>query len=559
MTEDATVPNFIRDLVATEVESGQTERVITRFPPEPNGYLHIGHAKAIALNFTLPQEFGGHCGLRFDDTNPTAEKDEYVDGIQEDIRWLGFDWGDNLFFASGYFEQLYEWAELLIEKGLAYVDSLSPEEVREYRGDFHKPGKDSPHRTRSVEENLDLFRRMKAGEFEDGAHVLRAKIDMQHGNLNMRDPSLYRIKHAHHHRTGDAWCIYPTYDYAHGQSDAIEGVTHSLCTLEFEAHRPLYEWFLEHLPVPSRPRQIEFGRLNLTFTVMSKRKLRQLVEEGHVSGWDDPRMPTLVGMRRRGYSPAAIRAFAERVGVSKRDGAVDVTLLEHALREDLNEHSLRYMAVLKPLKVVITNMDDDHLDWFDAPLHPSDPSRGTRRVPLTKEVYIERDDFIEDPPKKWFRLAPGKEIRLRYACYITCNEVIKNDAGDIVELRCTWDPESRGGNTPDGRKVRGTSHWVSASHSIPAEVRVYDRLFATETPGADGDFLADLNPDSLETLSGARLEPALEGLPSGERIQFERLGYFCVDPDSSKERPVFNRTIGLRDSWAKIAKKQGKG
>lgn len=558
MSDDSIPPNFIRELIASEVDAGQQTEIVTRFPPEPNGYLHIGHAKAIAVDFGLAKEFGGHCNLRFDDTNPAAEKDEYVEGMKEDIAWLGFDWGENMFFSSGYFEQLYEWAVHLIKNGDAYVDSLSPEDVREYRGDYHRPGKDSPHRTRSVEDNLDLFARMRAGEFPEGAHLLRAKIDMQHGNINLRDPPLYRIKHAAHHRTGNDWAIYPTYDFTHGQSDAIEGVTHSLCTLEFEDHRPLYEWFLEHLPVPSQPRQIEFGRLNLSFTVLSKRKLRKLVDENHVDGWDDPRMPTLRGLRRRGYSATAILNLCERVGVSRRDGVVDVTLLEHALREDLNAHSLRYMAVLRPLKMVIENFEDDQVEWFDAPLHPEDPSHGTRRVPLTKTVYIEQDDFSENPPKKWFRLAPNKEIRLRYACLITCTEVIKNEAGEVVELRCTWDPLSRGGKSPDGRKVKGTSHWVSADYAFDATVRLYDRLFSVEAPGSgDRDLVDDLNPDSLEVLEGAKLEPALKGLPALSRVQFERLGYFCVDPTSTEGAPVFNRTIGLRDSWAKIVKKGG--
>lgn len=555
MTDEATGTNFIRDMIAADVAAGKHDgRVATRFPPEPNGYLHIGHAKAICLDFGMAQEFGGTCNLRFDDTNPVKEDVEYVESIKHDIRWLGFEWHEER-FASDYFEQLYAWAEFLIEQGLAYVDSLNAEEIREYRGDYHTSGRNSPYRTRSVEENLDLFRRMRAGEFEDGAYVLRAKIDMAHPNLNMRDPALYRIKHATHHRTGDKWPIYPMYDYAHGQSDAIEGITHSLCTLEFEAHRPLYDWLVAHLPVPHVPQQTEFGRLNLTYTVVTKRKLRVLVEAGHVHGWDDPRMPTLSGMRRRGYSPAAIRNFCERVGVSKRDGVVDVSLLEHALREDLNTHSKRVMGVLSPLKIVIENFPEDEEIWFDAPFFPEDDSQGTRKVPLTRELYVERDDFIEKAPRKWFRLAPGKEVRLRYACYITCQSVVKDESGEVTELRCTWDPDSKGGSTPDQRRVRGTLHWVSAKYAVPSEVRLYDRLFSVENPNV-GDLIAQLNPSSLEIKPDCLVEPYLKQLQPFERIQFERLGYFCVDPDFTPERPIFNRTIALRDTWAKIAAKQ---
>jgi glutaminyl-tRNA synthetase len=553
--------NFVRELIEEQVRQGQHGgRVHTRFPPEPNGYLHIGHAKAICLDFGMAEEFGGKCNLRFDDTNPEVEDVEYVEAIKEDIRWLGFDWGDREFFASDYFEQLHAWAVALIEQGKAYVDSQSLAEIRENRGNYYKKGVDSPHRDRSIEENLELFARMKAGEFPDGVHVLRARIDMQHGNLNMRDPLMYRIKHAQHHRTGDAWCIYPMYDWAHGQSDAIEGITHSLCTLEFEDHRPLYDWFLEALGIEDPPRQIEFARLKLGYTVLSKRKLLQLVKEGHVSGWDDPRMPTLCGIRRRGVTPTAIRKFSERVGVAKRDSYVDVTLLEHAIRDDLNETSPRVMAVLRPLQITIENFPEGHVEWFDAPYHPDEPSWGTRKVPLTRNVYIERDDFREEAPKKWFRLAPGREIRLRYACLITCKEVIKNEAGEVVRLVCTWDPDSKGGTSPDGRKVRGTSHWVSADHAVPAEVRLYDRLFTREVPGGedeDRDFLADLNPSSLELLTGCRAEPSLAEAEPGKRVQFERLGYFCVDPDTREGNLVFNRTIGLRDTWAKIEKKLG--
>ncbi|MGQ9585545.1 MAG: glutamine--tRNA ligase/YqeY domain fusion protein [Anaerolineae bacterium] len=554
-TPEPTGPShFIREIIREDLRTNRYGgRVMTRFPPEPNGYLHIGHAKSICLNFGLAEEFGGLCNLRFDDTNPITEEVEYVEAIQEDVRWLGFDWGDRLYYASDYFEQLYEWAVQLIRAGKAYVDSLSAEEIREYRGNFNVPGKESPYRNRSVEENLDLFERMRAGEFPDGAHVLRAKIDMASGNMNLRDPIMYRILHARHHRTGDKWCIYPTYDWAHGQSDSIEGVTHSICTLEFEDHRPLYDWFLDQLGV-HHPRQIEFARLNLSHTVLSKRKLLQLVEEGIVRGWDDPRMPTLSGLRRRGYTPEAIRDFAERVGVAKKDSLVDVALLEHCLREDLNKRAPRVMAVLRPLRLVLTNYPEGQVEYLEAENNPEDPSMGTRQVPFSRVLYVERDDFREEPPKKWFRLAPGREVRLKHAYYITCQEVVKDErTGEVVELRCTYDPESRGGASPDGRKVRGTLHWVSAPHAIEAEVRLYDHLFTVPDPSAEeGDFKDYLNPNSLETLTGCRLEPSLAGAAVGSRYQFLRLGYFCVDPDSAEGRLVFNRTVTLRDTWAKI-------
>ena len=556
-TKDETAaPHFVRDIIADDLQSGKHQQIVTRFPPEPNGYLHIGHAKAIWVDFGLAEEFGGRCNLRFDDTNPVKEETEFVESIKADIEWLGYRW-DAIHFTSDYFEQLYAWAEALIEAGKAYVDSQSPEEMKAGRGDFGTPGTNSPFRDRSVEENLDLFRRMKAGEFPNGAHVLRAKIDMASPNMNMRDPALYRILHAHHHRTGDAWCIYPTYDYAHGQSDAIEHITHSLCTLEFEAHRPLYEWLIDNLEVPSNPRQIEFARLNFTYTVMSKRLLRQLVEEKHVHGWDDPRMPTLSGMRRRGFSPASIRNLCARVGVSKRNSLVDISLLEHAVRDDLNEHSPRYMGVMRPLEVVLENFPEGHTEWFEAPEFPGrEDGGGVRKIPLTKVVYVEQEDFMEEPAKKWFRLAPGKEVRLRYAALVTCKEVVKNDAGEVVRLICTWDPDAKGGNPADGRKVKGTLHWVSAEHGIPATVRNYDRLFTVETPGSgDADFLQQINPDSLEVLEGARVEPALADAAPGTRLQFERLGYYCVDLDSTTDALVFNRTITLRDTWAKTSKK----
>jgi glutaminyl-tRNA synthetase len=560
MSDDTGPSNFIRDLLAADAAAGKHGgRVMTRFPPEPNGYLHIGHAKALWVDFGMAQEFGGVCNLRFDDTNPVTEDTEYVDGIQNDIKWLGWDWGDRKYYASDYFEQLYTWAQDLIRKGLAYVDSQSVDDIRANRGNFYKPGTNSPFRDRTVDENLDLLARMRKGEFPDGAHVVRAKIDMAHGNLNMRDPLMYRIKHAHHHRTGDTWCIYPTYDYAHGLSDAIEGVTHSICTLEFEDHRPLYDWFIEVLELPHRPQQIEFARLNLSYLVMSKRKLLQLVQEKVVDGWDDPRMPTLAGMRRRGYTPEAIRALCERTGVSKRPGIADVTMLEYEVREHLNATSPRRMAVLRPLKVVIENMAQDEVHWFDAPNNPEDPSAGSRKIAFGREVFIEHDDFREVAPKKWYRFAPGQEVRLRYAALVTCTGVVKNDAGEVIELRCTWDPASGGGNSPDGRKVKGTSHWVSAQHGVRATVRLYDRLFTVEDPlGEEGkDFKEFLNPMSLEIVDDAIVEPDLAASAPGARFQFERIGYFCADTTSTPERPVFNRTIGLKDSWAKLEAKQG--
>jgi glutaminyl-tRNA synthetase len=545
--------DFIREIVESDLASRKHETVVTRFPPEPNGYLHIGHAKSICLNFGIAGEYRGHCNLRFDDTNPTKEEAEYAEAIMRDVKWLGFDWGGNLFHASDYFETLYGYAEHLIERGLAYVDSLTPEEIRQHRGTLTEPGRESPYRNRSAEENLDLFRRMRAGEFEDGMHVLRAKIDMASPNINMRDPVLYRIRHETHHRTGDDWCIYPMYDFAHPPSDAIEGITHSLCTLEFEAHRPLYDWLVENLPVPARPRQIEFARLNLNYTVMSKRKLLRLVEEGHVRGWDDPRMPTIAGLRRRGYTPESIRNFAERVGVAKRENVIDVALLEHSVREHLNKVAPRAMAVLRPLKVVISNYPEGHSEEFDSPLNPEDPSAGTRPVPFSRELYIERDDFMEDPPKKFFRLAPGREVRLRSAYFITCDEVVKDARGEVIELRCSYDPATRGGDAPDGRRPKATLHWVAAQHALKAEVRLYDRLFSSEDPEESGDFLADLNPSSLEVIAEAMVEPSLAGAGAGARYQFERLGYFCVDDDSSAERLVFNRTATLKDTWAKVA------
>ena len=553
-------PNFVHDLVEEELARGvRGGSVITRFPPEPNGYLHIGHAKSICLNFTTAEiGEGGRCHLRFDDTNPEAEDTEFVESIREDVRWLGFDWGSHEYFASDYFERLYEHAVDLIRRGLAYVDSQTLEEIRGGRGDFYTPGVNSPFRERSVEENLDLFSRMRAGEFEEGAHVLRAKIDMTSKDVNLRDPLMYRIRRATHHRTGDDWCIYPMYDYAHPMSDAFEGVTHSVCTLEFAHHNPLYQWFVSHFDFDPVPRQIEFARLNLTYTVMSKRLLKRLVDEGRVDGWDDPRMPTIAGLRRRGYTPAALRRFAERIGVSRRDGIVDVGLLEHALREDLNATSPRTMAVLRPLKLVIENFAEHEELVLDAPYNPTDPSFGSRKLHLTRELYVERDDFMEEPAKKWFRLAPGQEVRLRYAALVTCNEAIKDDAGEVVELRCTWDPQSKGGNAADGRKVRGTIHWVSADHAIDAEVRLYDRLFAEENPldeSLEGDFVERINPRSLEVVVGAKLEPGLGTRSHGERVQFERLGYFVVDRESTRDLVVYNRTISLKDSWAKLARK----
>jgi glutaminyl-tRNA synthetase len=543
--------DFIRDIVAADVATKRTAEVVTRFPPEPNGYLHIGHAKSIGLNFGVAQEFGGRCHLRFDDTNPTKEEQEYIDAIERDVRWLGFDWNGHLYHASDYFERLYEWAEHLIRAGKAYVDDQSQDEIRAMRGTLTEPGRNSPFRDRTVEENLDLFRRMRAGEFPNGARVLRAKIDMASGNINLRDPVLYRILHASHPRTGDAWSIYPSYDFAHGQSDALEGITHSLCTLEFEDHRPLYDWFLDNLPVPSRPRQYEFARLNLSYTVLSKRVLTELVRGGHVAGWDDPRMPTLAGLRRRGIPPAAIRDFVRRVGVAKANSVVDIAMFDHAVREVLNRTAQRRMAVLRPLKIVIENYPEGTSEELEAVNHPDDPSAGTRRIRFGRELYVERDDFMENPPKKFYRLSPGREVRLRYAYFITCREAIKNAAGEVIELRCTYDPATRGGNAPDGRKVQATLHWVAAADALPAQVRLYNQLFTRPDPDA-GDFVADLNPNSLEVLPDAKVEPALAATAAGEAVQFERQGYFCLDPDSRPGHLVFNRTVGLRDTWAKL-------
>jgi glutaminyl-tRNA synthetase len=553
--------NFVREIIIRDLETNKySGRVHTRFPPEPNGYLHIGHAKAICLDFGLAAEFGGKTNLRFDDTNPSKEEIEYVDAIKEDVHWLGFDWEDRLFYASDYFDQLYEWAVQLIKAGKAYVCDLSAEEIRRYRGTLTEPGWESPYRNRSVEENLDLFARMKAGEFPDGSRTLRAKIDMASPNLNMRDPVMYRILHAEHHRTGNKWCIYPMYDWAHGQSDSIEGITHSICTLEFEDHRPLYNWFLENLGI-HHPTQIEFDRLNLTYTIMSKRKLLTLVQKGYVNGWDDPRMPTLSGMRRRGYTPESIRNFVSRVGVSKTNGITEFGLLEHAVREDLNKRAQRVMAILRPLRVVIDNYPDGQVEEMDAVNNPEDESMGTRKVPFSRVLYIEQDDFREDPPKQYFRLAPGREVRLRYAYFIRCNEVLKNEKGEVIELRCTYDPATRGGNAPDGRKVKATIHWVSAAHAIDGEVRLYDTLFTVPNPSDDREgkeFTDYINPNSLQVVKNAKLEPALAAVKAGDRFQFERLGYFAVDPDSAPGRPVFNRTVQLRDTWAKI-EKRGKG
>jgi glutaminyl-tRNA synthetase len=546
--------DFIRDIVRADLASGRHKTAVTRFPPEPNGYLHIGHAKSICLNFGIAEEFGGHCNLRYDDTNPTKEDQEYIDAIERDVRWLGFDWGKNLYHASDYFARLYDWAEDLIRAGKAYVDDQSHEQMRATRGTLTEPGTNSPFRERSVDENLDLFRRMRAGEFPNGARVLRAKIDMGSGNINLRDPVLYRILHAAHPRTGTAWCIYPSYDFAHGQSDAIEGITHSLCTLEFEDHRPLYDWLLENLPVPSHPRQIEFARLNLTYTILSKRVLTELVRGGHVRGWDDPRMPTLAGLRRRGVPPAAIREFVRRIGVAKANSVVDAAMLDFAIREHLNKTAPRRMAVLRPLKIVIENYAEGKAEDLEALNHPDDPAAGTRRIRFGRELYIERDDFMENPPKKFFRLSPGTEVRLRYAYFITCREVVKNASGDVVELRCVYDPATKGGNAPDGRKVKATLHWVSARDSIAAEVRLYNPLFNRPDPDP-GNFAAQLDPNSLEVLAEARLEPALAELKTGEVVQFERQGYFCPDPDTKSGRLVFNRTVGLRDTWAKVEAK----
>ena len=554
--------DFIRAIVARDLDAGRHGgRVHTRFPPEPNGHLHIGHAKSMCLNFGIASETKGLCNLRFDDTNPTTEDMAYVESIQEDVRWLGFDWDDRLVFASDYFEQLYQYAVKLISKGKAYVDSLSAEEIRNYRGTLTEPGKDSPFRTRSVEENLDLFARMRAGEFPEGTHVLRAKIDMASPNINMRDPTLYRIRHVAHYRTGDAWPLYPTYDFAHPLSDSIEGITHSLCTLEFEDHRPLYDWVLDECEVECHSQQIEFARLNLNFTVMSKRKLLQLVEEAHVGGWDDPRLPTLKGLRRRGYTPEAIRNFCERIGVAKRDGIVEMALLEHALREDLNVRAPRVMAVLHPLRVVIDNYPEEQVEELEAVNNPEDPGMGYRKVPFSRNLFIEKDDFREDPPKKFFRLAPGQEVRLRYAYIVTCVSMVKDDrTGEIVEVHCRYDPETRSGSAKAGRKVKGTLHWVSAAHAVPAEVRLYHSLFTRDNPNdlKEGqDFRSFLNPGSLQILTSCQVEPSLVGVPAGRPFQFERQGYFCVDPDSTSNRPVFNRAVPLRDTWAKIEKAQG--
>lgn len=548
--------DFIREIIDQDLESGKHSTIVTRFPPEPNGYLHIGHAKSICLNFGIAEEYKGRCHLRFDDTNPAKEDQEYVDSIKEDVHWLGFDWGENLHFSSDYFDQLYDWAVHLIREGKAYIDDLSAEDMRVHRGSLTEPGKDSPFRERSIDENLELFASMKKGDFDEGAKVLRAKIDMAHPNLNMRDPVLYRILKKHHHRTGNTWCIYPNYDFTHGESDALEHITHSLCTLEFENHRPLYEWFIDHIPVPSQPRQIEFARLNLTYTVISKRKLLQLVEDQQVSGWDDPRMPTISGMRRRGYTPESIRHFCGRIGITKFNATTDVALLEHSLREDLNQNSPRVMAVLDPIKVVITNYPKDQVEEMEAANHPGDESFGTRKVPFCRELYIERDDFMEDAPRKFFRMSVGREVRFRAAYFIKCEEVIKDEQGEIVELRCTYDPETRGGNNPpDGRKVKGTIHWVSARHAVDAEVRIYDRLFTVENPDSEEGTFADyLNPDSLKILTNCKLEPSLVKTAAGDRVQFERLGYFCRD-NKDNDQLIFNRTVPLRDSWGKQQKR----
>jgi glutaminyl-tRNA synthetase len=545
--------DFIREIVEEDLRTVKHSTIVTRFPPEPNGYLHIGHVKSICLNFGVAAEYGGRCNLRFDDTNPVKEEAHYAQAIVDDIHWLGFDFGGEPLHASDYFDQLYAWAEFLVRDGKAYVDSLSAEEMREHRGTLTEAGKESPYRTRGVDENLDLLRRMRSGEFPDGAHVLRAKIDMASPNINMRDPVLYRIRHEEHHRTGDKWCIYPMYDFAHPPSDAIEGVTHSLCTLEFEDHRPLYDWLVTTLPVPSRPRQIEFARLNLNYTIMSKRKLLRLVQEGHVRGWDDPRMPTIAGLRRRGYTPASLRNFAERVGVARRENVIDVGLLEFCVREDLNKSAPRVMGVLRPLRVVIENYPDAQVEELETPNSPEDASMGTRRVPFSKVLYIEHDDFMEDPPKKFFRLAPGREVRLRSAYFVTCTDVIKDESGNVIELRATYDPATRGGDAPDGRRPKATLHWVSAERALDCEVRLYDRLFSVEDPEAGGDFLSHLNQRSLEVIAQAKLEPSVAGASPLTRYQFERLGYFCVDADSTDERLVFNRTATLKDSWAKMA------
>jgi len=547
--------DFIRDIVQGDLESGRTQSVVTRFPPEPNGFLHLGHAKSICLNFGIARELGGACHLRFDDTNPVKEEQLFADSIQNDVKWLGFDWGEHLHYASDYFEQLYAWAEHLIQTGHAYVDDTAPEAMRAQRGTLTEPGQNSPFRYRSVEENLDLFRRMRAGEYPNGTRVLRARIDMASGNMNLRDPVLYRILHAHHPRTGDAWCIYPTYDYAHGQSDAIEHITHSVCTLEFEDHRPLYDWLLDHLPVPSRPRQYEFARLNVSYTVLSKRHLTRLVTEKHVSGWDDPRMPTIAGIRRRGVPAVALREFIGRVGVARAYSTVDVAMLDSAIRDTLNPVAPRRMAVLRPLKLIIENYPEGQTETLEARNHPDHPEAGLRPITFGREIYVEQDDFMENPPKKFYRLSPGKEVRLRYAYFVTCREIVKDDAGTVIALRCTYDPASKGGNSPDGRKVQATLHWVAAADAVPAEVRLYSHLFNRPDPGADGDPLADLSTDSVEVLSGCLVEPALLDAPIGEAVQFERSGYFALDPDSKPGLPVFNRTVGLRDTWAKVQAK----
>ncbi|OYT62612.1 glutamine--tRNA ligase [Thermoplasmatales archaeon ex4484_30] len=551
--------DFIREIIDEDIRTNKYGgKVHTRFPPEPNGYLHIGHAKSICLNFGIAEEYGGKCNLRFDDTNPAKEEEKYVEAIIEDVKWLGFDWEDRLFFASDYFDKMYEYAVELVKKGKAYVDDLSPEEIREYRGTLTKPGKNSPYRNRSVEENLALLEKMKAGEFKDGEKVLRAKIDMSHPNMNMRDPIMYRILHATHHRTGNKWCIYPTYDWAHGLEDSIEGITHSICTLEFENHRPLYDWFLEQLGI-HHPRQIEFARLNLTYTVMSKRMLRELVEEGYVSGWDDPRLPTIRGMRRRGYSPASIRDFCRRIGVSKTNSIIPIELLEHCVREDLNKTAPRYMGVLNPLKVVIENYPEDKVEEMDVVNNPEDPNAGTHKAPFSRVLYIERDDFMEEPPKKFYRLAPGREVRLKNAYFITCIDFTKKN-GEVSELRCTIDPATKGGDAPDGRRPKSTLHWVSAEHAIDAEVRLYDKLFTVEDPAGqkDADFKDFLNPDSLKVLTSCKMEPAMKNLKPFDRIQLLRIGYFCVDPDTSDDKLVLNKTVGLRDEWAKIQQQMKK-
>ncbi|MCL4473208.1 MAG: glutamine--tRNA ligase/YqeY domain fusion protein [Actinobacteria bacterium] len=548
--------DFIRDIVTADLREGRHKTVVTRFPPEPNGYLHIGHAKSICLNFGIAGEFGGRCHLRFDDTNPVKEEQEYIDAIETDVRWLGFDWGEHLYFASDYFQQLYEWARHLVRNGKAYVDDLTADEIREHRGTLTEPGRESPWRSRPAEESIDLLERMRAGEFPDGARVLRARIDMSSGNINMRDPVLYRILHAAHPRTGEEWCIYPTYDFAHGQSDAIEGISHSLCTLEFQDHRPLYDWLIDNLPVPSRPRQYEFARLNLTHTVLSKRTLLGLVKEGHMRGWDDPRMPTLSGLRRRGFPAEGIRDFVGAVGVAKSESVVEVEMLEHAVRDVLNRKALRRFAILNPLKVVIENYPEGQVEEMEAVNNPEDPSTGTRRVPFTRELWIEQDDFMEEPPRKFFRLAPGREVRLRYAYFVTCREVVKDADGKVIELRCTYDPDTRGGDAPDGRRPKATLHWLSTAHAQPAEVRLYDHLFRSPHPGADGgNVFEDLNPESETVLGHCFVEPALAALPAGETVQFERLGYFCPDLDSMPDAPVFNRTLTLRDTWAKLQAK----